>query len=120
MKRLAVIVAVIALIFIGRDIYCWRFTLQRMDRISQLQGKTIQEARDYLNTNRNILAIADVREYNTDNNRWLTVSLDKVSYMGILVFWLSGPNSWFSMFKISGLLVLPIENERIVGCRPVL
>lgn len=118
MKRLFAILAVVAVIFLGRDIYRWHYTLQRMGQLCQLAGKTTQEARLFLETNQVSLAIDSIREYNVDNQHRLIVSLNKVSILGVLYFWISGPDGVFSGFEISGLYVLPIESDRIVGCVP--
>ena len=119
MKRLFYIFAIIVVFFIGRDLYRWHETLQRIERISQLKGKTLQEALSYLEVHQDDLAISDVTEYNDGENQRLIVSLNKVSFAGVLVYMFTGPDSWLSKYEISGLLNVSIENERIGTCWPI-
>ena len=120
MKRLFYILAIVVVFLIGRDLYRWHDTLERIERISQLEGKTLQEARSYLDAHRDDLAISDVTEYNDGENQRLIVNLNKVSFLGVLVYMFTGPDSWLSKYEISGLLHITIENERIGACWSIL
>jgi hypothetical protein len=112
----AMVLAVVFFVLIALlvDLWRWRTTLKRINTIVRLVGEPVDVAKAFLERESTQLSIAAVRDYLDDHSRpRLVVELDRLSIIGVLVWWLFRPG----ICEISGLLVLDVRDGRICCCR---
>lgn len=114
--RIAVIVISIAIVY---DLVLWKYTFDRIDKISSLcAGMSVPEAIAYLEENRKPLQIAEVEKYRGGEKEWLVVELKKVSYLGVIYSIFCSPKC--ASLEISGLLRMSIEDGQMTSSWPIL
>lgn len=110
-KKLMIVVVLVIGIAVVYDLVLWKWTRDRINKISSLAGMRVSEALVYLEENRDPLRIASVHLHQEAEDEWIVVKLDKVSILGIVLSWCC--NDKLAFLEISGMLLLSIEDDRI-------